>query len=149
MRNVSAPIYANANVADNILHVRMKFERSKHKRSISDQADEEQSGYNFTLSSCGTRLSLCKPDILIDSASTPSFHCRGVTLLTSLITALIYSGVNSRRWKPFAELTLEERKKEFPQRLTDALFSITKRRLKTIAEISKKLDEADSNSQSS
>ena len=130
MRNVNAPIHANA--------------------SISDQADEEQSGYNFTLSSCGTRLSLCKPDILIDLASTPSFHCRGVTLLTSLITALIYSaGVDSRRWKPFAELTLEERKKEFPQRLTDALFSITKRRLKTIAEISKKLDEADSNSQSS
>ena len=114
----------------------------------------------FTLSSCGTGLSFCKPDnddtemarlksiqstlfpigttttipgtagaTVTISASTqpppplPSFHCRGVTLLTSLITALIYSGVNSRRWKPFAELTLEERKKDFPQRLTDALFS--------------------------
>ena len=58
----------------------------------------------------------------------PSFHsCRaggGSTLLTSLITALIYSGVNSRRWKPFAELTVKERKKdEFPQRLTDTSVS--------------------------
>ena len=88
----------------------------------------------FTLSSCGTGLSFCKPDnddtemtrlksiqstlfpmgtittipgtagatVTISASTKPSpplpfFHCRGVTLLTSLITTLIYSDVNSRR----------------------------------------------------
>ena len=80
-------------------------------------------------------------------------------MLTSVVTALMYSGVsiqgkeincNSCRRKPFGEITLDEQKREFPQRLTDALSAIllmaadtsTKRRLHTIAEISKKIGQS-------
>ena len=63
----------------------------------------------------------------------PPYHCTGATLLLSLVTSMMYSGasiqcksVNCSRSsrKPFAELTEEERKREFEPRLADALAAI-------------------------
>eukprot|EP00559_Dactyliosolen_fragilissimus_P009924 CAMPEP_0184858148 /NCGR_PEP_ID=MMETSP0580-20130426/3268_1 /TAXON_ID=1118495 /ORGANISM="Dactyliosolen fragilissimus" /LENGTH=1262 /DNA_ID=CAMNT_0027354131 /DNA_START=55 /DNA_END=3843 /DNA_ORIENTATION=+ len=107
----------------------------------------------FTLSECTTGLALPAPKevelamlhSLRDEGLTPNqqrdedslpplptFHCGGVSALTSLVTALIYSGasiqgdeVNCNSSKtPFAELSPVMRKREFTQRLADALSSI-------------------------
>jgi hypothetical protein len=62
----------------------------------------------------------------------PSYHCRGLTALLSVVTALIYSGAsiqgptvnfNAAR-EPFAELSDSERKRQFDSRLVDALSSL-------------------------
>ena len=105
----------------------------------------------FSLSPCGTGLALNKPcetelarlksiqPTLFPSGTTslppplPPFHCGGVTQLTSLVTALLYSGACLQGKtvrcvdvdkKPFDSLTLDEKKKEFPSRLTEALTAI-------------------------
>jgi len=100
----------------------------------------------FTASSCGTGLVTQPPD---DDDSTlfrlrqsqnsgsrniapPPYHCRGVTALLSVATALMYSGAsiqgstvdcNAAR-APFSELSEEDRKREFDSRLVDALSSL-------------------------
>ena len=61
------------------------------------------------------------------------YNCKGVSALLSIVTALLYSGASIRGGKtvacdsdrvPFDELTLDQRKREFDQRLTDALSSL-------------------------
>lgn len=105
----------------------------------------------FSLSPCGTGLALSKPNeteltrlksiqsTLFPSGTTsvppplPPFHCGGITQLTSLVTALLYSGACLQGKtvkcfdvdkKSFDSLTLDEKKKEFPSRLTEALTAI-------------------------
>ena len=130
----------------------------------------------FTLSVCGSGLSLSKPDetemARLKSMQTelfppgtssmapplPPFHCGGITMLTSLVTALLYSGAsiqgkevncNAAKRKPFVELSVDEKRKQFTRRLADALSAIlfvagetsTNFRLQKLAEISKKLDK--------
>jgi hypothetical protein len=129
----------------------------------------------FTLSDCGSGLALSKPDdtelarlksmqstLFPPGSSTipplPPFHCGGITMLTSLVTALLYSGVsiqgkeincNSAKRKAFAHLTIDEKKKQFTIRLADALSAIlfvagetsSNFRLHQLAEISQKLEK--------
>lgn len=105
----------------------------------------------FSLSPCGTGLALSKPNetelarlksiqpTLFPSGTSsislplPPFHCGGITQLTSLVTALLYSGAclqgrsvkcSDVDRKPFDSLTLDEKKKEFPSRLAEALTAI-------------------------
>jgi hypothetical protein len=129
----------------------------------------------FILSSCGSGLVLPAPDetdlarlksmqskLFPSGTSTfaaplPPFHCGGITMLTSLVTALLYSGVtthgkditfNSNGRKPFAQLSSAEKKQQFPSRLADALSAIlvvasetsVKYRLELLNEISKKIE---------
>jgi len=128
----------------------------------------------FNLSDCGSGLALSKPDdtelarlksmqstLFPPGSSTvpplPPFHCGGITMLTSLVTALLYSGVsiqgkeincNAAKRKAFAQLTIDEKKKQFTCRLADALSAIlfvagetsTNFRLQQLADISKKLE---------
>lgn len=129
---------------------------------------------SFNLSKCGTGLVLSKPDetevarlksiqntIFPSGTSSiapplPPFHCGAITMLTSLVTALLYSDVsvqgakivaNSLKRKPFIQLSAEERKKQFNERLADALAAIlciaaessTKFRLETLSELLKKM----------
>ena len=62
----------------------------------------------------------------------PPYHCRGVTALLSIVTALIYSGASiqgstvdcTAARTPFAELSESDRKLEFDARLVDALSSL-------------------------
>lgn len=62
----------------------------------------------------------------------PPYHCGGITSIMSVVTALLYTGAsiqgrevncNSTRRK-FGELNAEEKKREFPLRLVDALSSL-------------------------
>eukprot|EP00934_Nitzschia_sp_Nitz4_P006136 Nitzschia sp. Nitz4//scaffold22_size323478//165136//167832//NITZ4_000541-RA/size323478-processed-gene-0.405-mRNA-1//1//CDS//3329543037//6126//frame0 len=103
---------------------------------------------SFALSPCGTGLHIKPPPIeeigfftwrQRDSAQgssasqiPPPHYCKSVSAIVSIVTALLYTGVSiqgnelstfSGR-KPFADLTLEERKQEFLPRLTDALSSL-------------------------
>ena len=60
------------------------------------------------------------------------YNCKGVSAMLSLVTALIYSGVSLEKGAvsihvdraPFAELSLEERRRQFGQRLEDVLSSL-------------------------
>ncbi|KAL3823309.1 hypothetical protein ACHAXA_010444 [Cyclostephanos tholiformis] len=61
------------------------------------------------------------------------YNCKGVSALLSIVTALLYSGASIRGGAtvacdldriPFDELTLDQRKREFDSRLTDALSSL-------------------------
>ncbi|GKY99333.1 hypothetical protein MPSEU_000888300 [Mayamaea pseudoterrestris] len=58
----------------------------------------------------------------------PPYHCRAITSIASIVTALIHTGVHAHRrqispgWrKPFLELDKDDRKREFHDRLADAL----------------------------
>ncbi len=128
----------------------------------------------FELSPCGTGLVLPRPvgtelarlrriqSTRFSRATSslqpplPPYHCGGMTVLLSIVTALLYTGasiqgneVNCKacRRKPFADLSLDERKKEFPERLIDALAALlfivakesTKHRSETLADIEKRL----------
>lgn len=103
---------------------------------------------SFTLSPCGNGLQVTPPpleDVEIFTWSQqnhnqssnvsgvpPPYHCKAITAVLSLVTALLYTGasiqgaqvigVSGKR--PFADLSLEERKREFEGRLTDALASL-------------------------
>jgi hypothetical protein len=129
----------------------------------------------FTLSSCGTGIKLRPPDTTevarLQSLQSelypqnsrhaaippplPTYHCAGITALTSLVTALLYTGAsiqgnevncNSNR-NFFGDLKDEERKVEFPNRLADALSCIlfvaakeeADRKLRTLAKLDEKL----------
>ncbi|KAL3915621.1 MAG: hypothetical protein SGILL_005562 [Bacillariaceae sp.] len=99
----------------------------------------------FQLSDCGTGLVVRTPKVEdIDflawrqhSASRrneapPPFHCKALTSILSVITALLYSGasiqgntVNCKSGKkPWATLTLEDKKREYEGRLADAISSL-------------------------
>jgi hypothetical protein len=100
----------------------------------------------FHLSDCGTGLVVKMPnvedieflawrqqhDVSRRNEAPPPFHCRGLTSILSIVTALMYSGaalqgtvVNCESGKkPWAALTLEEKKREFDGRLADALTSL-------------------------
>ena len=118
-----------------------------------DEAPAPQTGMprtwvhaGFTMSSCGTGL-IAKPppDEEVShfqwrqsqnygsrNIAPPPYHCRGMTALLSVVTALMYSGASiqgttvncSAARTPFAELTEKERKSEFDSRLADALAAL-------------------------
>ena len=87
----------------------------------------------------------------------PPYHCGGITAILSIVTpALLYTGASiqgkevncsSCQKKPFADLSLDERKRQFPERLADALSSLlfiaakdsTKARLTMLEDIEEKL----------
>jgi hypothetical protein len=98
----------------------------------------------FHLSECGTGLSVIPPKLedieiftwrqqpLRHNNIPPPYYCKATTSILSIVTALLYTGASiqgneinclSGR-KPWAELTLEEKKREFEGRLTDALTSL-------------------------
>eukprot|EP00970_Alexandrium_tamarense_P014560 scaffold4188_cov272-Alexandrium_tamarense.AAC.1 len=60
------------------------------------------------------------------------FHCKGLSALLSIVTAMLYSGASIRGGAvtcdsdrtPFDELSVEQRQKEFHSRLVDALSSL-------------------------
>lgn len=60
------------------------------------------------------------------------FHCGGMTALVSLVTALLYTGASvqgneincSSLRKPFARLSLDEKRREYDLRLSDALSAL-------------------------
>ena len=100
----------------------------------------------FNLSECGTGLIVKAPKTEeIDfyswrqqqnagrrNAVPPPYHCKSVTSILSIVTALLYTGASiqgnevncTSGKKPWAELTAEERKREFEDRLADALSSL-------------------------
>ena len=129
----------------------------------------------FTLSSCGTGLKLRPPDTTevarLQSVQSevypqnsrhaavppplPTYHCAGITALTSFVTGLLYTGAsiqgrevncNSNR-KSFGDLTEVEKKVEFPDRLADALSCIlfvaakeeSDRKIRILAKLDEKL----------
>ena len=129
----------------------------------------------FQLSKCGTGLVLPQPSDSelarlkrIQTSSfprgttsiqppLPPYHCGGITVLLSIVTALIYTGAsiqgkevncNSRKRKPFAELTVAERNSEFAERLGDALSALlfiastesTNHRLATLSDVERRLN---------
>jgi len=129
----------------------------------------------FILSSCGTGLVLPVPDetdvarlksiqsklfppgsgISLSSAPLPPFNCGGITLLTSIVTALLYSGISTHgkdicfhTRTPFGQLSRTEKKQQFPSRLADVLSAIlivaseasVKYRLDLLNDITKKIE---------
>ncbi|KAL3763085.1 hypothetical protein ACHAW5_010713 [Stephanodiscus triporus] len=107
----------------------------------------------FMLSKCGNGLAMSAPPddewdrthrqssafpILRDgelkgTKSLFPYNCKGVSALLSIVTALLYSGASIRGGTtvacdvdrvPFDDLTLDQRKREFDPRLTDALSSL-------------------------
>ncbi|KAL7522180.1 hypothetical protein ACHAWX_006876 [Stephanocyclus meneghinianus] len=60
------------------------------------------------------------------------YHCKGLSALLSIVTAMLYSGASIRGSTvtcdadvtPFDELTPEQRKEEFPKRLVEALSAL-------------------------
>jgi len=104
----------------------------------------------FSLSECGNGLAMALPsdeEWEVERRSYPQvlregplkfikglfpYHCKGVSALLSIVTAMLYSGASIRGdtvtcdadWTPFDELTLEQRKKEFPKRLIEALSAL-------------------------
>jgi len=102
----------------------------------------------FSLSECGTGLA-AKPPSEEDIAFfawreqvagntnprnhiPPPYHCRAVTAILSIVTALLYTGASaqtreascSTSRRPFVELSKEERQREFEGRLADALSAL-------------------------
>ena len=124
----------------------------------------------FALSDCGSGLAVPDdeefevarrfgPQILreeqLKSASGMFPHqCKSVSALLSIVTAMLYSGASIRGntvtcdadRTPFDELTLEQRKREFPKRLIEALSalifiasqSMSSRCLKALAKMDKR-----------
>jgi hypothetical protein len=127
---------------------------------IADEDAEEESSSgsgiphtwlnaSFSLSSCSTGLA-AKPPKAEDvelfvwrqqqngsdrngrNALPPPHHCKAVTALLSIVTALLYTGASiqgdevncTSAKKPFAELIEEERKRQFESRLADALSAL-------------------------
>jgi hypothetical protein len=102
--------------------------------------------HGFHLSECGTGLVVKTPtaeDISFlawrqrnlgtqRNDLPPPIHCMGITSILSLVTSLLYSGATiqgdvitcSSAQKPWSHLTLEERKNQFDDRLTDALSAL-------------------------
>jgi hypothetical protein len=102
----------------------------------------------FHLSTCGTGLIVKAPpkDELafftwrqqqnargqLRNNCPPPYHCRAITGILSLVTALLYSGASiqgkqvscSSVRTPFAELSESERKRQFESRLADALSAL-------------------------
>ena len=100
---------------------------------------------SFSLASCGGGLGI-KPPKVEDvelfcewgqqqnsrSGVPPPHHCRAITAILSMVTAIIYTGASiqgnevncTSGRKPFMELTEQERKREFESRLADALSSL-------------------------
>lgn len=104
---------------------------------------------SFSLSSCSTGLA-AKPPKAEDvelfvwrqqqngsdrngrNALPPPYHCKAVTALLSIVTAMLYTGASiqgdevncTSAKKPFAELSEEERKRQFESRLADALSAL-------------------------
>ncbi|KAL3798682.1 hypothetical protein HJC23_004433 [Cyclotella cryptica] len=104
----------------------------------------------FVLSECGNGLAVASPsdeewDIV--RRSHPQiirdgplklikglfpYHCKGLSALLSVVTAMLYSGASIRGSTvtcdadliPFDELTPEQRKEEFPKRLVEALSAL-------------------------
>lgn len=146
-------------------------------QSLNDHANIPRTwlAAGFVLSSCGSGLVLPTPDetdlarlksmqsklfppgTSTSAAPLPPFHCGGITMLTSLVTALLYSGVtthgkdinfNNTSRKPFAQLSSTEKKQQYPSRLADALSAIlvvasetsVKYRLNLLNEISEKIE---------
>lgn len=66
------------------------------------------------------------------NALPPPYHCKSITALISVVTAMLYTGAcvqgnqvsRSSSRRPFAELTPEERRREFEARLADALSAL-------------------------
>jgi hypothetical protein len=127
---------------------------------IADEDDQEESSSgsgiphtwlnaSFSLSSCSTGLA-AKPPKAEDvelfvwrqqqngsdrngrNALPPPHHCKAVTALLSIVTAMLYTGASiqgdevncTSAKKPFAELSEEERKRQFESRLADALSAL-------------------------
>jgi hypothetical protein len=103
---------------------------------------------SFSLTSCGKGLALKPPkpeDIEFfawrqqqnqERSSRPGVppphHCKAITAVISIINAMILTGASiqgqevncTSAKKPFAQLTLAERKREFEMRLTDAIAAL-------------------------
>jgi hypothetical protein len=127
----------------------------------------------FHLSDCGTGLVVKIPkaeDIEIlawrqrnmgarRNALPPPIHCMGTTSILSIVTALFYTGASiqgntvncTSAKKPWSQLSLDEKKLEFEDRLTDALSSLIfiaadasrKRKQKALRLFRKHVDAAD------
>ena len=103
---------------------------------------------SFNLSSCGTGLELKAPK-LEDmelyvwrqqqnegrndrNVLPPPYHCKAVTALLSVVTAMLYTGASiqgnevncTSSRKPFMDLSEDDRKREFETRLADALSAL-------------------------
>ena len=66
------------------------------------------------------------------NALPPPYHCRAITAILSIVTALLYSDISVHNGdiscapvkNPFAQLSEEERKREFESRLANALSTL-------------------------
>ena len=123
-------------------------------RSASDSAEAPSfAGIPHTWLNAGFQLSKCGSGLVVKSpivddipffawrqeqvndkrnAVPPPHHCKAITAITSIVTGLLYTGasiqgrqVNFTAGKPaWSSLTVDERKREFEARLTDALSSL-------------------------
>jgi hypothetical protein len=139
-------------------HAPFDFLWAKTGEESNDESDDEERTYipqswlrtGFVLSECGNGLAVAVPsddEWEVLRRSHPQviregplksikglfpYHCKGVSALLSIVTAMIYSGASIRcntvtcnaDWTPFDELTLEQRKIEFPKRLIEALSAL-------------------------
>ena len=100
----------------------------------------------FQMSECGSGLVINSPTVedveffawrqtqVNDkrNAVPPPHHCKSLTAITSIVTGLLYTGASiqgdevnfTSGKKPWSSLTVEQRKREFESRLTDALSSL-------------------------
>jgi hypothetical protein len=122
----------------------------------SDDDEEEEASFEgipktwlsvgFQLSECTTGLIVSPPDL--DAVETMAwkmnrdaelrsqwpepYHCKSITAILSIVTALLYTGASiqgdevncTTGRKPWADLTPEDRKRQFEVRLADALSSL-------------------------
>ncbi|KAL7513813.1 hypothetical protein ACHAXN_011174 [Cyclotella atomus] len=139
-------------------HAPFDFLWGKTGVESNDESDDEERTVipkswlktGFELSECGNGLAVAVPsddEWEIVRRSHPQiirdgplksikglfpYHCKGVSALLSIVTAMIYSGASIRGntvtcdadWTPFDDLTLEHRKREFPNRLIEALSAL-------------------------
>jgi hypothetical protein len=123
---------------------------------VADEDADEKSGAgvphtwlhaSFSLSECGTGLMVQPPKVEdieffawrqqnqgrnSRNGVPPPYHCKAITALTSIVTAMLYTGasiqgdeVNCTSAKiPFAELSADEKKREFEGRLGEALAAL-------------------------
>ncbi|KAG7349278.1 hypothetical protein IV203_011875 [Nitzschia inconspicua] len=131
----------------------INVEQDDNESDEADGEETEGGGIPYTwlndgfhLSDCGTGLVVKMPkeeDIELlawrqrNSGSRrnslpPPIHCMGITAILSIVTSLLYTGASiqgnvvncTTAKKPWFKLSKEDRKKEFEDRLTDALSSL-------------------------
>mmetsp|Transcript_29270 Transcript_29270/g.32834 ORF Transcript_29270/g.32834 Transcript_29270/m.32834 type:complete len:1116 (-) Transcript_29270:69-3416(-) len=142
---------------DDEIHVMREEEDAHNTSSVSGSAAVEAVSSvagiphtwlnaGFELSDCGSGLVIKSPNVedieffswrqqqVNDRRNSvpPPYHCKALTAITSIVAALLYTGVsiqgnevNCTSGKPpWDSLTTEEKKREFESRLVDALSSL-------------------------